>query len=93
MIDFMGETPLMDAPTELRPGSMGGLMDVIAPNDGSLGSIGYSVYAYAADMYGTGDNLKFIKVDGVAPTKETIISGEYPLSSYNYASFRADEPE
>ena len=93
MIDFMGETPLMEAPTELRPGSMGGLMDVIATNDGSLGSIGYSVYAYAADMYGTGDNIKFIKVDGVAPTKETIISGEYPLSSYNYAIFRADEPE
>ena len=93
MIDFMGETPLMEAPTELRPGSMGGLMDVIAPNDGSLGSIGYSVYAYAADMYGTGDNIKFIKVDGVAPTKETIISGEYPLSSYNYAIFRADAPE
>ena len=93
MIDFMGETPLMDAPTELRPGSMSGLMDVIAPNDGSLGSIGYSVYAYAADMYGTGDNIKFIKVDGAAPTKETIISGEYPLSSYNYAIFRADAPE
>ena len=93
MIDFMGETPLMEAPTELRPGSMSGLMDVIAPNDGSLGSIGYSVYAYAADMYGTGSNIKFIKVDGAAPTKETIISGEYPLSSYNYAIFRADEPE
>ena len=93
MIDFMGETPLMEAPTELRPGSMSGLMDVIAPNDGSLGSIGYSVYAYAADMYGTGDNIKFIKVDGVAPTKETIISGEYPLNSYNYAIFRTDEPE
>ena len=93
MIDFMGETSLMEAPTELRPGSMSGLMDVIAPNDGAMGSIGYSVYAYAADMYGTGDNIKFIKVDGVAPTKETIISGEYPLSSYNYAIFRADEPE
>lgn len=93
MIDFMGETPLMEAPTELRPGSMGGLMDVIAPNDGSLGSIGYSVYAYAADMYGTGDNIKFIKVDGVAPEKNSIISGEYPLSSFNYAIFRSDEPK
>ena len=93
MIDFMGETPLMEAPTELRPGSMSGLMDVIAPNDGAMGSIGYSVYAYAADMYGTGSDIKFIKVDGVAPTKETIISGEYPLNSYNYAIFRADEPE
>ncbi len=93
MIDFMGETPLMEAPKELRPGSMGGLMDVIAPNDGSLGSIGYSVYAYAADMYGTGDNIKFIKVDGVAPEKNSIISGEYPLSSFNYAIFRSDEPK
>ena len=93
MIDFMGETPLIEAPTELRPGSMSGLMDVIAPNDGAMGSIGYSVYAYAADMYGTGSDIKFIKVDGVAPTKETIISGEYPLSSYNYAIFHADEPE
>ena len=93
MIDFMGETKLMDAPTELRPGSMGGLVDAIAPNDGAEGSIGYSVYAYAADMHGGNGNIKFIKVDGPAPTKETIISGEYPLSSYNYAIFRADEPK
>ena len=93
MADFMGETKLMDAPTELRPGSMSGLMSVIAPNDGAEGSIGYSVYAYAADMYGIGDNIKFIAVDGVAPAKETIISGEYPLSSYNYAIFRAKEPK
>ena len=93
MLDFMGETKLMDAPKELRPGSMGGLVDVIAPNDGAEGSIGYSVYAYAADMHGKDDNIRFIEVDGVAPAKETIISGEYPLSSYNYAIFRADEPE
>lgn len=93
MIDFMGKTPLMDAPTELRPGSMSGLVEAIAPNDGAAGSIGYSVYAYAADMHGKDDNIKFVKVDGVAPTKETIISGEYPLSSYNYAIFRADAPE
>ena len=93
MIDFMGETPLTDAPTELRPGSMSGLVEVIAPNDGAAGSIGYSVYAYAADMHGKDDNIKFVAVDGVAPTKESIISGEYPLSSYNYAIFSADEPE
>lgn len=90
---FMGDTPLMDAPSELRPASMSGLMSVIAPNDGSVGSIGYSVYAYAADMYGLGDNIKFIQVDGVAPAKETMISESYPLTSFNYAIFRADEVE
>lgn len=90
---FMGDTPLMEAPSELRPASMSGLMSVIAPNDGSVGSIGYSVYAYAADMYGLGDNIKFIQVDGVAPTKETMISEAYPLTSFNYAIFRADAAE
>lgn len=93
MISFMGDTPLMDAPTEKRPASMSGLMDVIAVNDYAEQSIGYSVYAYAADMYGNGDEIRFIEVDGVAPSKETMASGAYPLLSDNYAIFRADEPE
>jgi phosphate transport system substrate-binding protein len=93
MITFMGDTPLIDAPTELRPDSMVGLMNVIAINENAENSIGYSVYAYAADMYGTGKDVKFIKVDGVEPNKQTMASGEYPLMSYNYAIFNADEPE
>lgn len=92
MLDFMGDTPLMDAPTELRPASMSGLMDVIAYNDNALGSIGYSVYAYAANMYGGGNEIKFIRVDGTEPSKATFASGEYPLLGKNYAVFRADEP-
>lgn len=91
MIRFMDDTPLMDAPTERRPATMAGLMDVIAVNDYAEQSIGYSVYAYAADMYGNGDEIKFIAVDGVAPSKTTMASGEYPLLSDNYAIFRAAE--
>ncbi|MBQ8598582.1 MAG: substrate-binding domain-containing protein [Oscillospiraceae bacterium] len=91
MTAFMGATPLMDAPTEQRPATMAGLMDVIAVNDYGAQSIGYSVYAYAADMYGNGDEIKFIAVDGVAPSKATMASGEYPLLSDNYAIFRAVE--
>jgi len=93
MITFMGDTPLMEAPKEKMPATMSGLMDVIAVNENAENSIGYSVYAYAADMYGTGKDVKFIKVDGVEPNKETMASGEYPLMSYNYAIFRANEPE
>ena len=92
MIEFMGDTPLTDAPTELRPASMFGLMEVIAVNDNSRAAIGYSVYAYAADMYGNGDEIKFIKVDGVAPSKHTFADGTYPLMGYNYAVFRSAEP-
>ena len=93
MIEFMGDTPLMDAPVEMRPASMEGLMDVVAVNDNAAGAIGYSVYAYAADMYGNGNEIKFIRVDGVAPDKQTMASGEYPLLGKNYAIFRSDAPE
>lgn len=91
MREFMGTTPLMDAPSELRPASMSGLMDVIAVNDNSRAAIGYSVYAYAADMYGNGDEIKFIQVDGVAPSKATFADGTYPLMGYNYAIYRAED--
>ncbi len=90
---FMGDTPLMDAPSERRPASMEGLMDVVAINENARGAIGYSVYAYAADMYGNGNEIKFIAVDGVAPSKATMASGEYPLLGENFAVFHADEPE
>lgn len=93
MIEFMGSVPLMDAPMELRPASMVGLMDVIAVNDNSRAAIGYSVYAYAADMYGNGNEIKFIQVDGVAPGKATFADGSYPLMGYNYAVYNANEPE
>lgn len=92
MIEFMGDTPLTDAPTELRPASMSGLMDVIAVNDNSRAAIGYSVYAYAADMYGNGNEIKFIRVDGVAPSKQSFADGTYPLLGCNYAIFHADQP-
>lgn len=87
MIDFMAETELMKPVTEFIPASMVGLMDAIAVYDNAQNAIGYSVYAYAADMYGNGNEIKFIKVDGVAPTKDTMTSGEYPLLNYNYAIF------
>lgn len=91
MIEFMGDTPLTDAPGELRPTDMAGILDVLSANDNAINSIGYSVYAYAADMYGDGDDIKFIAVDGVPPTKQTMAAGEYPLMGINYAVFRGDE--
>ena len=93
MLDFMGDTPLTDAPTQLRPGTMHGLMEAVAVNDNSLYSIGYSVYAYAADMYQNGEAVKFIRVDGVAPSHQTINDRSYPLLGYNYMIYRQDSPE
>ncbi len=90
---FMGDTPLMDAPSELRPTIMSGLMKAIAEYDNAKYSIGYSYYAYAANMYGTGTELKFAAVDGVYPDDTTISDDSYPLVTRNYVILRSDSGE
>jgi phosphate transport system substrate-binding protein len=75
---LMGDTEPMDAPTELRPGGMGGLMEAVSEFDGSGGAIGFSVFYYADLMYDA-PNLKIISVDGIAPGSGSIGSGQYPL--------------
>lgn len=72
---------------------MFGLMAVIAAMDNSRSAIGYSVYAYAADMYGSGDEIKLIKVDGVAPSKAAFADRTYPLMGLNFAIYRVTEPD
>jgi len=84
---FMEDSDLMKPVTSFTPASMSGLMDAIATYDNAENAIGYSVYAYAANMYGNGNEIKFIKVDGVDPTKETMATQEYPLLNYNYAIY------
>ncbi len=89
---FMGDTPLMEPVTEFVPTTMGQLMDAVAYYDNAENAIGYSVYTYAADMYGNGDEIKFIHVDGVEPTKETMADGSYPLVSCNYIVYSQAQP-
>lgn len=83
-------TEPMEAPTELRPLSMGGLIDGVAYYDGSGGAIGYSVFYYAKEMYSK-PNLKLLEVDGVAPSVKTIGNGTYPLVNNFYAVIRKSE--
>lgn len=86
---LMGSEPLMEAPTELRPGMMGGLIDGLAGYSGAGNALGYSVFYYASEMYQK-PGLKFLAVDGVAPSAETIGDGSYPLTNEFYAAVRAD---
>lgn len=91
----MGDTPLMEAPAEYVPASMGDLMSAVKSYDESANAIGYSVYYYAHDME-MARGLKLLKVDGVEPCKETIRSGEYPHLNAYYCviahSVAADSP-
>lgn len=88
---LMQDLPPMQPPTELVPGTMGGLIEAIASFDGAGGAIGYSVYYYAGRMY-EDPNLKLLAVDGVEPSTESIASGQYPLINDFYTVIRADAP-
>ncbi len=87
---------LMDAPTELAPTEMGGLVDSIASYNNSANAIGFSVYYYIDQMY-TQPGLRLLAVDGVTPSNDTIADQSYPLCNDFYAAIRqdsaADSPE
>ena len=88
----MDGQPMMDAPMEYRPSEMGALVDEVASYRNSADAIGYSVYYYVTEMY-LREGVKLLAIDGVAPSNETIASGEYPYTQYSYAVIRKDERE
>ncbi len=88
---LMSETTPMEPPTELKEGTMGGLIDSVANFDGTGSAIGYSVFFYATLMH-SNPALKLISVDGIEPTNDTIEKNEYPLSNDFYVVIRKSEP-
>lgn len=83
---------IADAPSELRPMGMGGLVDVVDSYDNSDKAIGYSVYYYVNSMY-IKNTIKFVNVDGIEPNNENIRSDKYPFTSAYYAVVKKSEPE
>ena len=72
--------------------NMSGLIDSVASYENSKGALGYSIYLYAKEQY-VKDNIKFLSINNVKPSDETIADGSYPLSKIVYAIYRKDEPE
>ena len=72
--------------------SMEGLINVLMEYDNTSNALGYSVYYYASSMYSQ-DNLKFLDVDGITPSNDTIRSGEYDLSNPFYCGLSKNSSE
>lgn len=87
----MGDTPLADGPSVIKPSSMGDIIDEIAKYNNTSNALGYSVYYYTSQMYQLPD-MKYIAVDGITPSNETIQKGSYPYINEFYAVIRDDEP-
>jgi phosphate transport system substrate-binding protein len=87
----MKETPLAKAPKERIFSEMGGIVDAVAYDTDAAGALGYSYYYYTKNVWGDGQ-IKYVKIDGVAPDGKSIADGSYPFISTTYMVLRQGEP-
>ena len=90
----MKNLQMIDAPKDVfHDKNFGEIDDLIALYDNSANAIGYSYYYYATTMYGN-DNMKFFKVNGVAPNHDTIQNESYPIiTSYYIVTLKGNNDE
>ena len=81
---FMGDTPIMEAPTELRNDLMSGIIEQVSNYRSKSNSVGFSLRYYVEGIIQNPD-IKVLSVDGVAPTAENIRNGSYPIVTPMYA--------
>ena len=81
---FMGDTPIMDAPTEMVNDLMAGIIEQVADYKSKTNSIGFSFRYYVEGIIKNPD-IKMISIDGIAPTSENIRNGSYPVLAPIYA--------
>lgn len=80
---LMGDIPIMEAPTENIASGMGGIINEVSQYKNYKNAIGYTFRFYSTEMV-KNKEIKLLEIDGIAPTKETIRSGEYPIASEFY---------
>ena len=84
LIRFMGDKPIMDAPTEEVVDGMGGIIEEVANYKSKSNSIGFSFRYYVEGMIKNPD-IKLIAIEGISPNKENIRNGNYPIIAPVYA--------
>lgn len=80
---LIGDAEMAEAETEMIAAGMDDIINALKEYDNSANALGYSVYYYASEMFKQ-PGLKFLQIDGVEPSNETIKSGEYPLINEFY---------
>lgn len=81
---FMGDTPIMEAPTEMVNDLMAGIVEQVADYKSKSNSIGFSFRYYVEEIINNPD-IKIVSIDGIAPTPENIRNGSYPVVTPFYA--------
>jgi len=81
---LMAGLPLMEPDTEKVIADMGGIIERVATYRNFGGALGFTFRFYSNEMVGN-NQIRLLSLNGVAPTKDTIRDGSYPISSYFYA--------
>ena len=82
---FMGDKPIMEAPTEQVNDLMLGIIEEVASDyKNKSNSIGFSFRFYVEGIIKNPD-IKMIAVDGIEPTAENVRNGKYPIITSTYA--------
>lgn len=81
---FMGDKPIMEAPTELVNDLMVGIIERVSNYKSKSNSIGFSFRFYVEGIIKNPD-IKMISIDGVAPTAENVKNGTYQAVTPIYA--------
>lgn len=84
LIRFMGDTPIIEPDMQTMVGGMGDIIETVADYKNKSTSIGFSFRFYVEGIIKNPD-IKMIAVEGVAPTKENIKRGAYPIIAPVYA--------
>ena len=84
LLRLMEGLPLMEPEKEDRIAGMGGIITQVAGYRNHKNAIGFSFRFYSTEMV-KNEQIRLLSLNGIEPTKETIRSGEYPISSNFYA--------
>lgn len=84
LIRFMGDTPIMKAPSEQVNDFMSGIIDQVSHYKNTSSSIGFSFRYYLEGII-KNPNVKTISIDGIEPNKENIRNKVYPITVPVYA--------
>ena len=84
LLRLMEGLPLMEPEKEDRIAGMGGIINEVASYRNHKNAIGFSFRFYSTEMV-ENEQIRLLALNGVLPTKETIRSGEYPISSNFFA--------
>jgi len=89
---LMAWKPLITPPMEDVVSGMGGMIAETARYRNHKNAIGFSFLFFATEMVRNG-NIRLLSIDGVAPTRENIANGTYPIAAEFYAiTTNSDQP-